>query len=97
MDIKIELQRQGYRPLSESMWAKPIGCGISCIDLNTKEMSFKFADLEGTISIWASIVLNFDEDIRSQICQFETHRCRLSFINEDWGFLTIQEQNEQNL
>jgi len=46
----LAFQRQGYRPLSARIWAKPFGNGIIVFDTHDCRMSFKFRDLKGGVS-----------------------------------------------
>lgn len=91
-DQKRIFRRQGYRPITETIWAKPFGNGLITFSIPLRTISFIFKDLSGKTSCWDRQELELDKisDLGRKLRYFENWHVRAEFPldgeNFDWGF-----------
>lgn len=56
MDIKLALKSMGYRPLSETIWAKPMGYSVLIVNCPTLKWTQLFHDITGKTCVWDSSI-----------------------------------------
>jgi hypothetical protein len=94
---EVIFRRQGYRPLTNAIWAKPFGNGMIIFSIPNQMIQFIFKSLTGKTSTWSREQLDLNEtsDLGRSLRYFENWSVRAEFpLNGetfDWGFLTTEE------
>ena len=91
--MKKILQKLGYRPLNEKIWAKPFGNSLIAFKVEELKIAQYFQGANNKTLIWDSETLS-EDDLHNGICQFENWNVKrgLCTPNKDFGFLTQEEE-----